>query len=313
MSESTDTDLVRGLCAAQATLSPKYFYDRLGSRLFTAICELPEYYPTRTEAAILSECLDELASRLPKACTLVDLGAGDCRKAASLLPVLRPARYLAVDISEDFVREAVDGLARELPGIEMQALARDFTGPWSLPERFRDRPLVFFYPGSSIGNFTPASAERFLAQLAAMRGGGHPPMLLIGIDLVKDKAVLEAAYDDALGVTASFNLNALLHVNRVLGSDFVIADWAHRALYHESEQRIEMHLVAKRDLVVRWPGGERSFVAGQTIHSENSYKFTADGFATLLERSGFGVCTQWTDAQRRFMVVLAQASDRAAG
>lgn len=307
MSADTDPDLARGLCAPQAVLSPKYFYDRLGSMLFTAICELPEYYPTRTEAGILRDHGGAIAARLAPGFTMVDLGAGDCRKAGTLLPVLRPSRYVAVDISADFLQTAVDNLAREHPSVSMHALVRDFTTAWSLPGSLLDGPLLFFYPGSSIGNFAPDDARAFLARLARLGEGAGAAMsrLLIGIDLVKPRAVLEAAYDDALGVTASFNRNALLNVNRVLGSDFDIADWAHMARFDEAESRIEMHLVARRDLVVRWPGGTRSFAHGETIHTENSYKYTVEGFAALLASAGFDTEAVWTDAQDRFAMMLA--------
>lgn len=304
MNASTDPELARGLCARQATLSPKYFYDHLGSRLFTAICELPEYYPTRVEAGILAASASDIARRLPRGFTLVDLGAGDCRKAASLMPVLGPTRYVAVDISGDFLRTAVAHLAREQPQIEMHALVRDFTTEWSLPESLSDAPLVFFYPGSSIGNFSPAEARTFIRRLAGF-GGGNDVRLLIGVDLVKGADVLEAAYDDALGVTASFNRNALLHVNRVLGSDFRLEDWAHRSRFDAGQSRVEMHLVARRDLVVRWPGGERSFREGETIHTENAYKYREEAFAALLSEAGFTQQAAYLDDQRRFMVALA--------
>ena len=307
MSDSTDQDLARGLCAPQATFSPKYFYDQLGSKLFTAICELPEYYPTRVEAEILARHARDLALHLPARFTLVDLGAGDCRKAASLMPILQPARYVAVDISESFLSQAVASLAKEQPAIEMHALVRDFTTDWSLPPALADAPTVFFYPGSSIGNFSPDEAREFIARLGRLVAHENT-WLMIGVDLIKAPAVLEAAYDDALGVTACFNRNALSNVNAVLGSDFRLADWAHRSVFNEDESRVEMHLVAQRALEVCWPGGKRAFRQGETIHTENAYKYQQSSFEALLDQAGFTTIASVTDEQSRFLVALARFS-----
>ncbi|MEZ5740202.1 MAG: L-histidine N(alpha)-methyltransferase [Burkholderiaceae bacterium] len=301
-------DILQGLLAEQASLPPKLFYDRLGSTLFTAICELPEYYPTRTEAAIFQAHGAAIGAGLPAGLRMIDLGAGDCRKAASLFADLAPASYVGVDISGDFVSRAVQSLQREHPAIEMSALVRDFTQPWSLPAAMLADPLLFFYPGSSLGNFDRVQARDFLRTLAGMGTTGvEPPSLLIGIDLVKPTPVLEAAYDDELGVTAAFNRNMLTHANRLVGTDFVLADWSHRALFNVDLSRIEMHLVARRPLTVSWPGGSRAFAPGETIHTENSYKYTRDGFDDLLRDAGFKPRGHWQDDDRRFLVVLAQA------
>ena len=298
-----------GLRAQPARLPPKLFYDRLGSTLFTAICELPEYYPTRTEAILFEAHGAEIARLLPPGFQMIDLGAGDCRKAASLFDTLRPPHYVAVDISAEFLDRALGILRREFPAIEMHALARDFTRRWSLPEALRDRPQLFFYPGSSIGNFAPSEAREFLAGLHGIgTRSGAEEALLIGVDLVKDPTVLEAAYDDALGVTAAFNRNALLHLNRLLGSDFALADWRHRAWFDRERSRIEMHLEAVRDVTVGWPGGTRRFRRGETIHTENSYKYTRDGFEALLDEAGFAVVAAWTDPRQWFMVCVARST-----
>ena len=292
------------LLAPTASAAPKFFYDRLGSHLFEAITELPEYYPTRTEAAIFDRSAHELARRTGTGMTLVDLGAGNCAKAARLFPLLEPRRYVAVDISVDFLRDALRQVQREHPQTEMVGVGLDFSASLALPADLLEGRPVFFYPGSSIGNFTPEEAVAFLSRVRARAEGGG---LLIGVDLVKPKAVLEAAYDDPLGVTAAFNLNLLRNLNRAIGSDFDPAAWRHVALFDESISRIEMHLEARRDLVVRWPGAERAFRAGERIHTENSYKYTPHAFDALLRAAGFGEPVFWTDERGWFAVVWAPA------
>jgi L-histidine N-alpha-methyltransferase len=213
------TELLRGLQASKAYTSPKYLYDALGSKLFEAICELPEYYPTRTEAAIFSEHAESMAGHIPQGAALVDLGAGNCQKAARLFGALRPSRYVAVDISVDFLKDAMTRLQYQHPDLDMIGIGMDFAESLALPKEALEgiAPRVFFYPGSSIGNFTPEEALAFLRRIyAACSGQGG---LLIGVDLVKGKPELEAAYDDALGVTAAFNRNLLLYLNRLIGSD----------------------------------------------------------------------------------------------
>jgi dimethylhistidine N-methyltransferase len=294
------------LRAAQPATSPKYLYDALGSRLFEAICELPEYYPTRTEGAIVEAHLYDIAASVGRGSTLIDLGAGNCAKAARLFPLLQPAQYVPIDISVEFLREAVNNLHQRFPQIRMTAIGMDFSGSLALPSAVRREKRLFFYPGSSIGNFTPEEAAAFLGRLReACSGDGG---LLIGVDLVKDKAVLEAAYDDALGVTASFNLNLLLHLNKLLGADFNVRDWRHYACFNQEQSRIEMHLEARRDLTVRWPGGLRRFAEGERIHTENSYKYTREAFLQLLERAGFAPARNWTDERGWFMVCHARAA-----
>lgn len=298
-------ELHAGLLAAEASISPKFLYDALGSKLFEAICELPEYYPTRTEAAIFERHGAEIARVAGSGATLVDLGAGNCAKAASLFPLLQPAQYVAVDISSEFVHDALARLRQRFPQIAMEALGMDFSNSFVLPELVRAERRLFFYPGSSIGNFTPEEAQAFLTRLRAQCGddGG----ILIGIDLAKDKATLDAAYDDALGVTAAFNLNILRHVNRLAGADFDIRQWRHRGFYHAARGRIEMHLEARSAQEVRWRGGARRFEAGECIHTENSYKYQQADAIGLLERSGFEATRVWTDPQRWFAVIHAQA------
>jgi dimethylhistidine N-methyltransferase len=295
-------ELAAGLLATGAHCSPKFLYDALGSRLFDAITELPEYYPTRTEAAIFAAHGAEIGNVIGSGHTLVDLGAGNCEKAGRLFGVLKPARYVAVDISVEFLKRSLACLQREHPQMDMLGVGLDFSSTLSLPPEAGAGPRTIFYPGSSIGNFTPAEALAFLRQAHAAAAGGH---LLIGVDLVKPAEVLEPAYDDALGVTAAFNLNLLRHVNALIGSDFGLRDWQHVALFNAAQSRIEMHLQARRDLIVRWPGGERRFAAGERIHTENSCKYEIEGFDRLLRSAGFGATRCWTDDRRWFAVFAA--------
>jgi dimethylhistidine N-methyltransferase len=298
-------ELMAGLLAPAASTSPKYLYDALGSRLFEAITELPEYYPTRSEAALLEDYKDAIAAALPTHATLVDLGAGNCEKAARLFEALQPCRYVAVDISVDFLHGTLQRLQRQHPALEMMGVGMDFSSTLALPPEVGDGPRVLFYPGSSIGNFTPTEALAFLTQArAACQGGG----LLIGVDLVKPTTILEPAYDDALGVTAAFNKNLLRYINRLIGSDFAVQDWAHQAFFNAQHSRIEMHLQAVRDVTVRWPGGQRVFVAGERIHTENSYKYQGSDFDALLRQAGFQHTRVWQDAQGWFAVFWAQGN-----
>lgn len=305
------TELTAGLLAPLPMVAPKFLYDTLGSRLFEAITELPEYYPTRTEAAIMARHGPAMAAALGRGRVLVDLGAGNCAKAARWFSLLQPPRYVAVDISVDFLRQALQGLQREHPAMDMVGLGLDFSQHLDLPaDLVGAGPRTLFYPGSSIGNFTPAQALALLRQVHAACAGGA---LLIGVDLQKPADVLERAYDDPLGVTAAFNRNLLLTLNRLLGADFALADWAHAAHFDPVQSRVEMHLRARRDVCVRWPAGERRFRAGQTLHTENSYKYTRQSFMALLHDAGFAQAACWTDEREWFAVFAAQASAGYAG
>ena len=295
-----------GLLASTAHASPKFFYDALGSRLFDAITETAEYYPTRTEAAVFATqgavIVQATLAVTGAAPALVDLGAGNCAKASRLFPLLHPAHYVAVDISVEFLRQSLQCLQREHPQMRMAGVGLDFSTALTLPEGLIQAPAVVFYPGSSIGNFSPEQACALLQQARTAAQGGA---LLIGVDLVKPVDILEAAYDDALGITAAFNLNLLNHLNRLLGADFQLREWQHLAVFNPAESRIEMHLEARCSLTVRWPGGERRFTAGERIHTENSYKWTPEGFEVLLRKAGFGHSRLWSDAQGWFGVWLA--------
>lgn len=306
--QSPAKELAAGLLQGAARISPKFFYDELGSALFTAITRLDEYYPTRTEAGVLGAeqgaIAQALRGRLGPGFTMLDLGAGDSAKAASLFPTLQPGRYVAVDISEPYLREALTSLQRRFPDLPMTGVGLDFATHLQLPAGLIDGPALVFYPGSSIGNFGPDEAWRLLVQARVASQGGA---LLIGADLVKPQPVLHAAYDDALGVTAAFNLNLLRNVNRLLGSDFDPADWAHRARVDVAQGRVEMHLDARRALTVRWPGGERPFAAGEGIHTENSHKWTPATFEALLRDAGWRDVRRFVDGRGWFGVFLAFA------
>jgi dimethylhistidine N-methyltransferase len=304
--EAIRAELSAGLLAPHAYTSPKYLYDALGSKLFAAICELPEYYPTRTEAAIVEAHLTDIARAAGRGCTLIDLGAGDCSKAARMFCALQPAQYVPVDISIEFLRDSVDCLRERFPHIKMTGVGSDFSSTLDLPDEVRREKRLFFYPGSSIGNFTPEEAA---ALLGRAREACHPDGgVLIGIDLVKEAHLLDAAYDDAIGLTAAFNLNLLVHLNHLLDANFRPRDWMHRAYFNEDQSRVEMHLEARRDIMVAWSKGERRFAEGERIHTENSYKYTEERFVQLLERAGFGGCQAWTDDRKWFMVCYAHAA-----
>lgn len=299
-------DILSGLSAPAARIAPRFFYDEQGSRLFAAITALDEYYPTRTEAALLARHLPDIAH----ACAgtggvLIDLGAGNCEKAARLFEFLAPEQYVAVDISVEFLRSALGDLQRRYPDMALMGVATDFSRGLALPPEVAPGRRLFFYPGSSIGNFTPDEARAFLAGLRRLmdeRGA-----LLIGADLVKETEVLERAYDDALGVTAAFNLNILRHANRLAGTDFRVEDWRHVALFNRGDSRIEMHLEARRALELRWPGGGRRFAAGERIHTENSYKYAPESFRALLEAAGYQGIRSWTDERGWFAMFLARS------
>lgn len=291
-------ELVAGLAARPRAVAPKWFYDAAGSALFERICELPEYYPTRTELAMLDQHAGAMAAAIGPGAEIVEFGAGASRKVRVLLDALEaPAGFVPVDISGEHLEAAAAQLRRERPGLVVRPVAGDYTaGPaLALPPAAGRR--VGFYPGSSIGNFDPAAAQALLVRFReALAGGG----LLIGVDLVKSPAVLHAAYNDAAGVTAAFNLNLLARANRELGADFDLAAWEHAAFYHPGLQRIEMHLVSRRAQRATVAGRVFEFEDGESIHTENSYKYTVDGFQALARRAGWAPQAVWTDGQRRF-------------
>lgn len=298
--------LITGLLASPASISPKYFYDDRGCELFTRICQLETYYPTRTEAAIFATQGRTIARYIPAASQWVDLGCGDCVKSRRWIDLVNPSRVIGVDIAEPWLRSAVCALADSYPHVECLGVATDFTRGINLQAVLAEHsgPPVFFYPGSSIGNFAPADALELLRQIR--QHCTDAGQLLIGVDLLKDAAVLNAAYNDPQGVTAEFNGNALRVVNRVLGADFDVSGFIHHAFFNAPASRIEMHLVARHNQQVTLAGRPRQFVQGESILTEYSFKYRPAAFADLLRRAGFSRQRYWTDQRGWFGVFLAE-------
>lgn len=299
-------DFAAALATRPRSISPKYFYDAQGSRLFDRICELPEYYPTRTELGILTAHASEIAALMGAHAEIVEFGAGSLRKVRLLLDAMRqPARYLPIDISGEHLAQSATALQRDYAGLEVHPVVGDYTQrlllPAPLPHAGR---RIGFFPGSTIGNFTPPQALQFLSVARQVLRGGA---LLLGADLVKDPAVLHDAYNDAEGVTAAFNLNLLARANRELGTNFVLEQFAHSAFYNAPLQRIEMHLVSRCRQQVSLAGEVFEFEEGETLHTEHSHKFTIDGLSELARRAGFRTGPVWIDAQRLFSVLWLQA------
>jgi dimethylhistidine N-methyltransferase len=293
-------DAIDDLSQHPKRLSPKYFYDAAGSELFEAITRLPEYYPTRTELAILREQSCEIAAIIPKGAGLVEFGAGATTKVRLLLESCDFDAYVPVDISGDFIRAQADALRRDFPSLAVYPLAADFTASFALPSAIAKMPKVGFFPGSTIGNFEPHEACRFLRSAREILGQGA--QMIVGADLEKDERVLYDAYNDKAGVTARFNLNLLVRMNRELGGNFDISAFTHRAIYNRERHRIEMHLISKKTQVVRMLGTSFSFRPGESIHTENSYKYSIDRFAALARGSGWKVGESWTDRAKMFSV-----------
>lgn len=296
-------ELRDGILSGQASIPPKYLYDAMGCTLFEAICALPEYYPTRTERAILTKHRDAIVRAMGTGRQFVDLGAGDCVKASLLLPALHPRRYVAVDIAAPAIIPALSRLAPAFPRLEMVGLVTDFSKSLDLEGAIDGGSTAFFFPGSSIGNFDSGDAFGFLTRVRALCDAQSG--LLIGVDTKKDHARLESAYNDALGVTAAFNRNVLNHVNRLLDADFDPSAFRHVAFYSAAPGRIEMHLEAESRQEVRIGGLRRIFRAGDRIHTENSYKYAPREFADLLRRAGFSEVALWQDDAGDFAVFYA--------
>ncbi len=296
-------DVIAGLSAARKSLPAKWFYDARGSALFEAICDLPEYYPTRQESALLTRIAPEIAARIPPGAILIELGSGASLKTRLLLDAApQIAAYMPIDISAAAVRAGAAAIAGDYPRLAVTPLVRDFTRARDLPEETGDRPRIGFFPGSTIGNFAPDEAVALLHRLKGVLGAGS--LFIVGVDLAKDAATLTAAYDDSQGVTAAFNLNLLARINRELGGDFDLAGFAHRAVWNRLEGRMEMHLEALESGEARAAERSFSFVSGETIHTENSYKYTLEGFADLARRAGWAPLRQWVSPAPTFAVFL---------
>lgn len=305
-------ELHQALRARPRSISPKYFYDEIGSALFEQICSLPEYYPTRTELSLLHRHAAEMAALMGPQAQLLEYGAGALTKVRLLLQRLeRPQAFVPIDISGPHLLQACAALQAEHPDLPIQPLVGDFSQALALPLLGATGTgagrRVGFFPGSSIGNFTPDQALAFLQLTAAqLRGGG----LLIGVDLIKDPELLHAAYNDSQGVTARFNLNLLERARRELGCQFALDGFCHSAFYNAPLQRIEMHLLSMRRQLLRLQGVTYEFEAGDTLHTENSYKYSVAGFQALAERAGYKAGPVWTDAEHWFSLHWLQAPDR---
>lgn len=298
-------DVLRGFALRPRAIPARWFYDRRGSELFEQITDLPEYYPTRTETAILRACCGDVARIAGKGRAVVEFGSGSSTKTPILLEAVDPAAYVPIDISGDFLRESSAVLATAFPGLSVLPVEADFMHPISLPAQVADTPKLGFFPGSTIGNMIPHSSTDLLRAMKESLGEGA--MLLIGMDRIKDQATLEAAYDDAQGVTAAFNLNLLERINRELGATIPLDAFRHRAIWNDPRARIEMHLEATRDVSFTIEGRPFEMAAGETIHTENSHKFGERDARILLRAGGWTPVGEWTDPEGRFAVLLAEA------
>lgn len=293
-------DVVEGLARPQKALPPKYFYDAAGSKLFERICRLTEYYPTRVELAITRRHVADMARFAGRGCALLEYGSGESLKTRLLIRALRPSAYIPVDISADALDAAVARLGREFRWLDVRPVSGDFSRPIDLPAFPGRARRVVYFPGSTIGNLTPDEAHAFLKMTRGQVG--RQGAMIIGVDLKKDANVLHAAYNDAKGVTAAFNLNLLARINRELGGDFDLRQFAHYAFYNPLAGRIEMHLVAREAQTVSIGDYRFSFERGESIHTENSYKYTVREFAALAERAGFRATKLWRDPKSLFSV-----------
>ena len=300
-SDSFADHVINGLTDNPKWLSAKYFYDAAGSDLFEEITRLPEYYPTRTELRILASNARAMSAYIPLAAALVEFGTGSTKKARILLNAApQIAAYVPVDISPEFLAQEAAAVRRDLPKVAVLPVAADFTRDFDLPAQIRNRPRVGFFPGSTIGNFEPQDAAEFLRQAGRILGTGAT--MIVGVDRIKDEAVLNAAYDDAAGVTAQFNLNVLKRMNRELDGDFDLSAFRHRAFYSAADHRIEMHLESLKAQTVTVAGRKFTFANGETIHTENSYKYTVESFRALAQEAGWRPVATWTDANDYFAV-----------
>jgi dimethylhistidine N-methyltransferase len=298
-------DVLNGLAEPIPAIPARWFYDRRGSELFDDITRLPSYYPSRTETALLKARIDEIARLLPRDCAVVEFGSGSSTKTPILLRAARPKAYVPIDISGDFLRESAARVDAEFPGIPVHPVEADFTKEIQLPTAIEGMPLLGFFPGSTIGNFVQRSATDLLRHFRTILGTGAK--LLIGMDRVKQVDRLIAAYDDPEGVTAEFNLNLLRRINRELDGDIPLDAFRHQARWNDMLSRIEMHLVATRDVSFTIEGRGFAFAKGQSIHTENSHKYEARGARLLLLAGGWTPIAEWTDPDEDFALILAEA------
>ena len=298
-------DVLRGIAAPVPAVPARWLYDRRGSELFDEITRLPAYYPTRTETALLKEILPDIAARVHAGAAVVEFGAGSATKTPLLLEALKPAAYVPVDISGDYLRESAVAVSDQFPAIAVEPVVADFARPFDLPESIANIPKLGFFPGSTIGNFVPRTATDLLRSFRDLLGCNA--QLLIGMDKVKPIERLIAAYDDPTGVTAAFNLNLLERINRELDGDILIDAFRHEARWNDILSRIEMHLATTRDVTFTISGKSFSFAQGSSIHTENSHKYGQRGARVLLLAGGWAPLAEWTDPAADFAVILAEA------
>jgi dimethylhistidine N-methyltransferase len=293
-------EILAGLNNRQKCIAPKYFYDAEGSRLFDRICELPEYYLTRTEIGLLEYYGEQIAGAIGPDAVLFELGSGSSRKIRLLLEALWPTSYVPIDISKNHLFDAAQALARDYPWLEIHAICADYAAIWNAPSCLQGKRRVAFFPGSSIGNLTAGEARGLLERVAGLvgKGGG----LLIGVDLIKEIDVLEAAYNDRQKVTEAFNKNLLVRINRELCADFQVDRFEHRAFYNREFDRIEMHLVSRVDQRIRIADQSIRLEAGESIHTENSHKYSIPGFHRLAQQTGFRPDKVWVDPEGLFSI-----------
>ena len=303
--EAFRADVLRGLSSPIPAIPARWLYDRRGSELFDAITRLPAYYPTRTETALLRRIMPDIAARVPTGSAVVEFGAGSATKTPILLEAVHPFMYVPVDISGDYLGESAELLQRDFPGLRVLPVVADFARPFDLPGEIAGLAKLGFFPGSTIGNFVPRSATDLLRHWRQLLGVGA--RLLIGMDRVKPLDRLLAAYDDDQGITAAFNLNLLERINRELGGDVPIDAFRHEARWNDILSRIEMHLVATRDVEFRIDEQAFAFAAGQSIHTENSHKYEPRGARVQLLAGGWTPVAEWTDDDSDFAIVLAEA------
>jgi L-histidine N-alpha-methyltransferase len=297
--------VLAGLSAAIPAIPARWLYDRRGSELFDAITKLPSYYPTLTETALLEQIMPEVARTVPAGMAVVEFGAGSATKTPVLLEAMSPAAYVPVDISGEYLDASAEALRQRFPGLSVLPVTADFARPFDLPGEVADEPKLGFFPGSTIGNFVPRSATDLLRHFRELLGTGA--LLLIGMDRVKPVERLLAAYDEPAGVTASFNLNLLERINRELDGDIPIDAFRHEARWNDILSRIEMHLVATRDVDFTVAGQRFAFKEGRSIHTENSHKYERRGARLLLLAGGWTPIAEWEDSNGDFSIVLAEA------
>ncbi|MFZ5748291.1 MAG: L-histidine N(alpha)-methyltransferase [Pseudomonadota bacterium] len=298
-------DVLNGLAARPRAIPARWFYDRRGSELFEEITRLPEYYPTRTERALLRDAGPAIARAVGPGRAVVEFGAGSAAKTPLLLGAVAPSAYVPIDISADFLRDSAAALQQAFPDLPVLPVAGDFLKPLALPRTIADAAKLGFFPGSTIGNMDPSAAVDLLRAMRESLGEGA--MLLIGIDRVKPVDVLIPAYDDAQGVTAAFNLNLLERINRELGGDIPVDAFRHRAIWNDAAARIEMHLEATRDMAFTIEGRPFAIAAGESVHTENSHKYGPRDARLLLRAGGWTPTAEWTDAHDWFALILAEA------